>query len=1078
MMRLATVLFALGLFAALPAAAQNVDSSVFDDLAYRHIGPEGNRISTVAGVPGDPNTIYAGAASGGVFKSTDGGTHWTPIFDDQDAMSIGWIEVAPSDPNVVWVGTGEPNIRSHISMGKGVYRSTDAGRNWTFLGLEQTGRISRIQVHPADPDVAWVAALGHAYGPQQERGIYKTTDGGQNWRQVLFVDESTGASDRVLDPNNPRIRLAGMWQVEINTWGRFSGGPGSGIFMSRDGGESWVRVEDEGLPQRPVGKIALAMAPTNSNRIYALIETGDGVPLPDGTETDSGELWRSDDGGDSWALISYDRQLAGRTHYYSRVEVSPDDDMEAYFLAAPFTSTKNGGETIIDHVGPSNGRQTAPWGDNHDIWIDPLDPDRILIANDGGVDISTNRTETWRQVPLPVAQMYHVTVDNQVPYYVYGNRQDGQSARGPSRTFYGGFLGSGGNIPRGDWHDVGGGESGFATPDTVNPSVVWSSASGSGSVGGIVTRMDLETRQVHNVEVWPKSTIGWPAAELRYRFVWDPPLVISPHDNERVYTASQHVHVTTDRGMSWQVVSPDLTRGDTGRMGLSGGLTPDNIGVEYAGVVFALEESPMVEGLLWAGTNDGKIWVTRDGGANWTDLTGNVPDLLPWGSIRNIEASRYDPAKAYFTVDGHQEGNFDPWIYRTDDYGEHWELMVDGIEPSPLSFARSVLEDPVRRGLLYAGTENGLYVSFDDGEGWQPLQSNLPHAPVLWMTVQKHFNDLVVGTYGRGFWILDDLSAVQQLTDEVTASASHLFRPRAAYRFRETLPPYARYSDPVAGTNPPYGANLDYWVGPDAEGEASVEIRDAAGTVIRTLSGPVDPGINRVWWNLRTDPSTSTTLRTTPLHAPWVETDEHGWPEAGGVAGAARLVPPGDYTVALTVGGETHEEVLTVRKDPNSRGTEADIAENFALVKSLVDDLDAAVAVIDGAEMVRWQLQQLQAAHGDDATDAVAELLEDAAALEARFTELEARLYQLYGTGRGQDGVRWPMRTAQQIGSLMGNVESSDFPPTQQHRAVAGELSAEVEAATADYEALVAGALAEFNRALAAQGMAGIVTGG
>ena len=1076
-MRLAT-LFVLGLLAAAPASAQQVDSSVFDALAYRHIGPEGNRVATVSGIPGDPNTIYAGAASGGIFKTTDGGTHWAPIFDDQDALSIGWIEVAPSDPNVVWVGTGEPNIRSHISMGKGVYRSTDAGKNWSFLGLENTGRISRIQVHPDDPDVAWVAALGHAYGPQQERGIYKTTDGGLTWRQVLFVDENTGASDLVLDPNNPRILFAGMWQIEIHTWGRVSGGPGSGIFMSRDGGESWTRIEDEGLPQRPVGKIALAIAPTNPDRIYALIETGDGVPLPDGTETDSGELWRSDDGGESWNLISYDRELAGRTHYYSRVEVAPDDDMEAYFLAAPFTSTTNGGETIIDHAGdPGDGLSTSPWGDNHDIWIDPLDPDRMIIANDGGVDISTNRAETWRQIPLPVGQMYHVTVDNQVPYYVYGNRQDGQSARGPSRTFYGGFLGSGGVIPRGDWHDVGGGESGFATPDTVNPNVVWSSASGSGSVGGIVTRMDLESRQVHDVEVWPKSTIGWPAGDVRYRFVWDPPLLISPHDNERVYTASQHVHVTTDQGMSWQVISPDLTRNDTSRMGLSGGLTPDNIGVEYAGVVFALEESPLVEGLIWAGTNDGKLWITRDGGETWDDLTGHVPGLLEWGSIRNIEASPHDPAKAWFTVDGHQEGNFDPWIYRTDDYGESWELIVEGIEPSPLSYARSILEDPVRAGLVYAGTENGLYVSFDAGDRWQPLQSNLPHAPVLWMVVQKHFNDLVVGTYGRGFWILDDLSAVQQLTDEVTGSASHLFAPRAAYRFRQTVPPYARFDDPVAGTNPPYGANLDYWVGTAGEGEASIEIRDAAGETVRTMSGPLEAGINRVWWDLRTDPSAETTLRTLPLHAPWVETDEHGWPVAGGVGGVARLVQPGDYTVVLTVGDDSHERTLTVRKDPNSRGTEADVDRNAALVAALVEDLDRAVAVIDGAEMVRWQVQELRAAHAEDSA-AVADLLEEATALEDRFTELEGRLYQLYGTGRGQDAIRWPMRTAQQIASLIGSVESSDFAPTAQHRAVADELREEVETAEAAYAALVGGALADFNRALTERGVAGIVPGG
>ena len=1083
--RLLAAAFLVVFAATTPTSAQQVDSDVFDALHFRYIGPEGNRISAVEGVPGEPEVYYAGAASGGVFKTTDGGTYWEPIFDDEDALSIGWITLAPSDPNVVWVGTGEPNIRSHISMGKGVYRSTDAGKTWSFLGLENTGRVSRIQVDPRDPDVAYVAALGNAYGPQPERGIFRTRDGGETWEHVLFVDENTGASDLVMDPNNPRILFAGMWQIEINTWGRFSGGPGSGIWMSRDSGDTWTRLEGNGLPEKDHGKVALAIAPTNSNRIYALIETGDGVPLPDGTETESGELWRSDDGGDTWKLVSYDRNLAGRTHYYSRVEVSPANDREAYFLAAPFSSTTNGGESTIDHSGRS-----SPWGDNHDIWIDPLDPDRMIVANDGGVDISVNRTRSWRQIALPVAQMYHVTVDTRVPYYVYGNRQDGQSARGPSRTFYSGFLGSVGNIPRGDWHDVGGGESGFATPDPVNPDIIWSSASGSGAVGGIVTRMDLASRQVHNVEVWPKSTIGWPAGELRYRFVWDPPLTISPHDNNRVYTGSQHVHVTTDGGRSWEVISPDLTLDDTTKMGLSGGLTPDNIGVEYAGVVFAIEESPITPGLIWAGTNDGLIHLTRDGGQTWTDLTANVPGMPAWGSIRNIEASRYDDGAAYFAVDGHQANNRDPWIYRTRDYGETWELIVNGIPRSPLSFTRSILEDPVRRGLLYAGTENGLYVSFNDGDAWQPLQSDLPHAPVLWMVIQEHFNDLVVGTYGRGFWILDDISALQQLTPEVATGDAHLFAPRAEYRFRSTVPPYASGQEPTAGENPPYGASIDYWIGArfasvdsetasdsgtasDSEAASdsvSVEIIDASGSTVRSMKGPRAAGINRVWWNLRHEESDEAKLRTRPLHAPWVELDEEGV-RGGGPGGLSQLALPGTYTIRLTVGGETYTQELDVLKDPNSQGSESEVRDNFALVSELVSDLDRAVGIVDDTELVRAQLQAFRKMHdGDDASD-----LRDAAkALEAQFTAVEARLQQLYTTGRGQDGIRWPVRTAGQIQSLAFNVESSDFAPTRQQQEVHDELHAEVDTVQAELDALVSGALAAFNQRLSSEGVAGV----
>jgi len=1060
----------LATVALLPIAslqAQQLPSSTFDQLEYRYIGPEGNRIASVEGIPGDPNTYYAGAASGGIFKTTDGGIYWEPIFDEQDALSIGWITVAPSDHNVVWVGTGEPNLRSHISMGKGVYRSTDAGKNWSFLGLERTGRISRIQVDPRDPDVAYVAALGHGYGPQQERGIYRTKDGGQTWEHVLFVDENTGASDLVMDPNNPRILFAGMWTIQINTWGRFSGGPGSGIYMSRDAGDTWTRLEGSELPKKDHGKVALAIAPTNSNRIYALIETGDGVPLPDGTETESGELWRSDDGGDTWQLITHDRQLAGRTHYYSRVEVSPNDELEAYFLAAPFSSTTDGGVTSTTHEG-----RAAPWGDNHDIWIDPENPDRMIVANDGGVDISVTRGRTWNQIALPVAQMYHVTVDTRIPYYVYGNRQDGQSARGPSRTFYGGFLGSVGNIPRGDWHDVGGGESGFATPDPVDPNIIWSSASGAGAVGGIVTRMDLESRQVRNVEVWPKNTIGWAAGDLRYRFVWDPPLTISPHNHNRVYTGSQYIHVTEDGGDSWRVSGPDRTRNDQARMGQSGGLTPDNIGVEYSGVVFSIEESPITAGLIWAGTNDGLIHLTRDGGNTWTNLTENVPDMPEWGSIRNIEASRYDAGTAYFAVDGHQDNNRDPWIYRTRNYGDSWDLIVDGIEVSPLSYTRSILEDPVRQGLLYAGTENGLFVSFNDGDMWQPLQSNLPHAPVYWMVIQEEFNDLVVGTYGRGFWILDNLGAVQQMTSDVASSNAHLFAPRAEYRFRPTVPPYATGQEPTAGENPPYGAPLDYYLSAETEDSVTVEIIDGSGTTIRTMEGSQDAGINRVWWDLAHDSTTAPVIRTMALHAPWHKLDDEGTRD-GPLGRFSKLALPGMYTVKLSVGGQEYTQQLEVRKDPNSKGSMADVRANFAMVSALVDDLDRAVEVINGAERIRTQLQALRRVHdGDEGAD-IRTATEE---LEDKFTEVEGQLLQLYATGRGQDQIRWPMRLAQQIGSLAGNVQGSDFAPTQQDQAVADEMRAELVQIEAAYNALLMNELPAFNSMMTARGVVGIVT--
>ena len=597
-------------FFALVQAQPNTDA-----LRYRYIGPVGNRVTSIAGVPGQPYVYYAGAASGGIFKTIDGGIHWESIFDGQPVSSIGSLAVAPSDPNVVWAGTGEAWIRSHISVGQGIYKSTDAGKTWKLMGLEKTGRIGHLAIDPKNPDIVLACALGHAYGPQPERGVFRTTDGGKTWDRVLFTDENCGCSDIVMDPNNPRILFAGMWPLEIHTWGRESGGPGSGLFMSRDEGATWKKLTGHGLPTRTTGKFALAIARSNSNRVYALIETGDGVPYK-GQETDRGKLWRSEDGGENWRLVSYDRSLGGRPHYYFRVAVSPDNENETYFLTAAYNVSLDGGETTRTGAGFGS----SPGGDNHDIWIDPTEPNRMAIANDSGVSLSVTRGRTWQRVQLPIAQIYHVTVDNQIPYYVYGNKQDGPSYRGPSRT------GGGGGIPRSAWIGVDGGESGWATPDPVDNNIIWSSASGSGSVGGIVERFDLRTGQARNVEVWPDQVNGSTAADLKYRFVWTAPLTISPHDHNKLYVGSQFVHQTTDSGQSWQLISPDLTTNDKSKQGFSGGLTGDNIGVEYAPVVFAIAESPKEAGVIWAGTNDGIVQITRDGGKNWTNVTKNIPE--------------------------------------------------------------------------------------------------------------------------------------------------------------------------------------------------------------------------------------------------------------------------------------------------------------------------------------------------------------------------------------------------------------------------------------------------------------------
>jgi photosystem II stability/assembly factor-like uncharacterized protein len=1039
-----------------------------DALRYRYIGPVGNRVTSVAGVPGQPYVYYAGAASGGIFKTIDGGIHWDPIFDSQPVSSIGALAVAPSDPNIVWAGTGEAWIRSHISVGQGIYKSTDAGKTWKLMGLEKTGRIGHLAIDPKNPDIVLACALGHAYGPQQERGVFRTTNGGNTWERVLFTDENCGCSDIVMDPNNPRVLFAGMWPLEIHTWGRESGGPGSGLFMSRDGGANWKKLTGHGLPTRTTGKFALAIAQSNSNRIYALIETGDGVPYK-GQETDRGKLWRSDDGGDNWRLVSYDRNLGGRTHYYFRVAVSPDNENEAYFLTAAYTVSLDGGETT--RAGAGFG--SSPGGDNHDIWIDPRDPNRMAVANDAGVSLSVTRGRTWQRIQLPIAQIYHVTTDNRVPYYVYGNKQDGPSYRGPSRTGGGGGGGGfGGGIPRSAWIGVAGGESGWATPDPVDNNIIWSSASGSGSVGGIVERFDLRTGQSRNVEVWPDQVNGSTAADLKYRFVWTAPLTISPHDHNKIYIGSQFVHVTIDGGNSWQVISPDLTSNDKSKQNFSGGLTGDNIGVEYAPVVFAIAESPKEAGVIWAGTNDGIVQITRDGGKNWKNVTTNIPNMLSWGTVSNIEASRYNAGAAYITVDGHQVNNRDPLIYKTTDYGKTWKAISNGIPHTMLSYAHCVREDPVRPGLLYVGTEGGLFVSYDDGANWQPLQNNLPHAPVYWITIQEQFNDMVIATYGRGFWILDDLTPFQQLTAEIQNAAAHLFTPRASYRFRGLTVPYSSSDDPTAGQNPPYGASINYYLKTAPKAEPSIKIVDSEGKTVRTIRGTKSAGMNRVWWDLRTEQSKEVRLRTAPAYAPEVRMNAEGWralPEGGRMT---ILVPPGTYTVKLSVDGQEFSQPLTVLKDPNAGGDDSDIQKQMAMLLDLRKDLESAADMVNQIEIIRAQLGNLKPLLRG------ADLVRLADELEKKLTDIEDNLIQRKITGQGQDTVRFPPKLISKLNYLANGVGSGDFPPNTQQQEVHAIFKSQLAALRKQLDETLSQDLGNFNRMLRERNIPNVIAGG
>ncbi len=1049
----------------------------YEALPYRFIGPPGNRLSAVAGVPGDPNTYYAGAASGGVWKSTDAGVHWKPVFDDQPAQSIGSIAIAPSDPNVVWVGTGETFIRSNVSLGNGVYRSTDAGKSWTHMGLEKTGRIGRVVIDPRNPDVVFVAALGTCYGPQPERGVYRTADGGKTWEQVLFVDENTGASDLAMDPTNPRILFAGMWQIDIKTWGRKSGGPGSGVFVSRDGGSTWKRLTGHGLPEPPLGKIAVAVAASNPQRVYALIETGA-----------RGSLWRSDDGGAEWKLASHSRLLNERPHYYTRMLVMPDNDREVYFPSNGMGATWDGGETT----------EEIPWGgDNHDMWADPKIPSRMMIGNDGGVQISTTRGRQWSFVRLPVGQMYHVSTDNRIPYRVYGQMQDDGSMRGPSHN-PGGY-----GIPPALWTSVAGCETGWATPDPVDPDVVWG-----GCYAGVVERFDAKTGMTRTVSVWPERTMGASAGEIRLRMNWTFPIAISPHDHNTVYVGSQHVHATSDGGQTWRTISLDLTLGDKAMMGDSGGLTVDNLSVEYAGVVFSIAESPLEKGLIWAGTNDGLVQVTRDGGKSWTNVTPNIRGLPPRGTVGSVEPSRFDAGTCYVSVDFHQVDGRDPHIYRTADYGKSWTAIASNIPKSPLSYVHVVREDPHRKGLLYAGTENGLYVSFNDGGSWEPLQGKMPHAPVYWLAVQEHFRDLVVATYGRGFWILDDVTPLEQLTDAVRGSAVHLFEPRPAYRLLPVSQPNLAPSGTSRGKNPPYGALVNYWLKEPVKGvveekpgaedvpataagkKIEITILDASGRTVRTLEGTNKAGVNRVAWDLRYEPTLDVRLRSTPAG------NRHLWEEKRFRGKDARpvfyygidapkkgpLVPPGPYTVKLFADGKEFTRTLEVRKDPASAGTAADVEAATKLSLALYRDINAAARMINQLEWTRKQVEDLRKMlKASDAPPADTAAVEG---FEKSVRAVEDRLLQPTLAEADVKSFRGPLELYLKLvwlqaesgtggGDVSGN---ADFAPTAPELEVYRLLSGQLADVRRDFEALYAKTVPAFNDALRAKGYAQLMT--
>ena len=718
------------------------EDKLFKGMKYRLIGPfRGGRSLTASGIPGDPTTYYFGATGGGVWKSSDGATTWSPVFDKENG-SIGSLAVANSDHNIIYVGTGEACIRGNISQGDGVYKSLDAGKTWKNVGLHDTRAIGKVIINPNNPDVVFVAALGHPYGPNTERGIFRTTDGGKSWEKVLYKDENTGGIDVSFDPHNSNIIFAALWQARRTSWNMSDGGPGSGIYRSADGGTTWKRLEEHGLPKGPYGRVGIAVA-ASSERIYALIEARN----PDGG------LYRSDDGGESWDFVNPSHSLWQRPWYYMHIFADPKDENVVYIMDVETFKSTDGGHLF--------NKMKVPHGDNHGLWIDPRDTRRMIAANDGGVTVTLDGGKSWtREDNQPTAQFYHVTTDNAVPYRVYGSQQDSGTVAIVSRS-------DDGAIDRSDWYDVGGGEAGYIAPYPLDPNIVYAA-----DYQGNITRYDRHIGQVKAITEMPEISDGAGAASMEHRFQWTAPVLISPNDPNTLYHAGERLFKTTDGGVHWQAISPDLTRNDKSKQVPSGGdITLDDTGTEYYDTIFAVAESTLVKGLIWAGTDDGLIQITRDEGKTWTNVTPK--DMPEWSRVSQIDASRHDAGTAYVAVDRHQNDDLRPYVYKTSDYGKTWTKLTNGIPEG--SFVRAVREDPKKRGLLYAGTEGGIYVSFNDGAEWRALKLNLPATPVHDLVIKD--NDLVVATHGRAFWILDDVSPLRQFTDDVAKKDVHLYTP-------------------------------------------------------------------------------------------------------------------------------------------------------------------------------------------------------------------------------------------------------------------------------------------------------------
>ncbi|HQT94182.1 MAG TPA: hypothetical protein PK435_06090 [Thermoanaerobaculaceae bacterium] len=1008
-------------------------------LEFRCIGPyRGGRVTAVAGVRHDPLTYYFGGTGGGVWKTTDAGASWQNVSDGYfKTGSVGAIAVSESDPNVVYAGMGESPIRGNLSSGDGVWKSTDAGRTWRHVGLADTRQIARVRIDPANPDLVYVAAQGHAWGPNPERGVFRSRDGGKTWQKVLYVDDATGAADLSMDSGNPRILYAAFWQVVRRPWDFVSGGPGSSLWRSTDGGDTWTKLA-KGLPEETLGRIGVAASPARRGRVWAIVEA-----------KERGGLYLSDDFGKTWKQVNDEHKIRERAWYYSWVYPDPKDADALWLPNVALHHSVDGGRTFSEVADPH--------GDDHDLWIDPDNPERMIMGNDGGATVTFNSGRSWSTLDnQPTAQFYRVATDNRFPYWVYGAQQDNSTVAIPS-----GVPGDG--IGAADWHAVGGGESGWIAPLPTNPDIVFA-----GGYGGEISRYDNRTRETWNVMAWPQLADGRATRDLKYRFQWNAPIVIPPNDPQTLYHAAQVLLRSRDQGTTWEVISPDLTRNDPSKQGRSGGpVSKDVTGVEVYDTIFALAESPHENGVIWAGTDDGLVQLTRDGGKSWQNVT---PEGFPaWVQVNSIEVSPHDKATAYVAATRYKLDDDKPYLYKTDDYGKSWTKITNGIPDG--AFTRVVREDPVRRGLLFAGTETGLYVSFDDGASWRPFQRNLPVVPIADLAVKD--GDLVVATQGRSFWILDDLTPLRLWDDRVAASDVHLFPPRPTPRFMAEAPSAQERALPRAvGTNMPAGVIIDFWLKSEpGKGEpVTVEIL-SQGKVIRTLTSAkkeltgdleerareqelrkgqdkpleIKAGLNRVVWDMRI---------LEPTLAPKAVFNEG--------SKAPPKVAPGTYEVRLTAAGKVQTATFEVTPNPTSPATAADLKAQFDLLEAIRDDLSATHETVMAIRDVRAQVLDLGGrAHrlglGDALEKRAAPLAQELTALELELTNPQIKA--------DEDDLNYEPKLDHDFTYLAGVVASADRGPTAGALGVYRELKGKLDAARGRFQALLAGDVAAFSRA-------------